>query len=189
MSSVAGIVKPDGGFRVVVTERKNLKHHVSKGEKIFIVPRMTVKEPIPYGQAQVDVINAATKYMYSQLACGGCKACCKTLFINEDGFLKASNTLCKHAQGVGCGIYKKRPAPCRNFKCNWLKSQGTEQEMPLELRPDKCGVIMTADTAVDGRKFDPDLVELHFYSPPTNAILSYLKDKKTMMVTHYTGEA
>lgn len=63
--------------------------------------------------------------------------------------------------------------------------------MAAELRPDKCGVILTADTApARGEVADPDLIEVHVDrdARPSDAMVNYLMGKKTMLVTHYFGE-
>lgn len=193
-SAVAAILKPDGGFRVVVTQIYRMAHHVAKGERIFIVPKLRVKEPIPFDESH-DVIEAARKYMMSQIApvnhCGECKACCVTLYINEDGLKKASHTPCHKLCADGCSLYWKRPKPCSTFECGWLKSQKSHTPMSAELRPDKCGVILHHDTSdYIGEKVDPDLIEAHYERgrDPTPEIIAYLAAKKVKTVTHYWGE-
>lgn len=194
-SAVAAILKPDGGFRVVVTQAYRMKHHVAKGERLFIVPKLRVKEPIPFGAAQADVIEAARKYMMSQIApvnhCGECKACCTTLYINEDGLKKASHTPCQNLCGDGCSLYWKRPKPCKAFACKWLQSQKSDAPMAAELRPDRCGVILTHDTsAYIGETPDAELIEAHYDRgrEPSSAVVEWMRDKKIKTVTHYWGE-
>jgi hypothetical protein len=48
LSAVAGILSPEGYFRVVVTERWRMKNHIAKGEKLFVVPGYRVEEPVPW---------------------------------------------------------------------------------------------------------------------------------------------
>ncbi len=49
---------------------------------------------------------------------------------------------CLHVTDSGCGIYNERPAPCRAFKCQWLRGVlEVDGEVDLEMRPDACGVI------------------------------------------------
>lgn len=176
-----------------------MKNHVAKGERIFIVPGLTVREPIPWGRAQVDVIEAARKYMLSQIApvnhCGECRQCCKTLHISEDNFFKHSHEWCQHAdKDVGCLIHWKRPKPCQAFACLWLKSQKTGVPMSPELRPDKTHVVLTSDTsAAIGEPVDPDLIEVHVDRDDPEAaerdpIASFLTSKKTKRITFYYGE-
>jgi hypothetical protein len=194
-SVVAGIVNKDGGLRVVVTKAWRLRHHVQKGERLYIVPGLKVKEPVPFGQAQAAVIAAARKYVLSQIApvnhCGECKACCVTPYVSEDGLHKPSHTPCHNLCAEGCGRYWKRPTPCQVFQCKWLKSQRTEAPMAAELRPDKCGVILTADTsAYIGGTPDAELIEAHYERgrEPSAEIAAYLSNKKVKTVTHYWGE-
>lgn len=198
-SSVAGIVKPDGGFRVVVTEAHRMRHHVKSGERLFVVPGLKVREPIPWGKAQADVIQAAQRHVVRSLApvnpCGECRQCCKTLYISE-GINKPSHEWCKHAdKEVGCMIYWKRPTACAAFACLWLKSQGTANPQPPELRPDRTHVVLTSDTsAALGETLDTELIEVHVDREDPEAaerepLASFLKDKKTKRITFYYGEA
>lgn len=193
-SAVAGIVKPDGGFRVVVAHRSTLKYHVAKGERLYIVPGFLVDEPVPY-ESQANVIDRAQRYVLSKIApvnpCGECRQCCKTLYINEDGLHKPSHQWCRHADGkAGCMIHWKRPKPCRRFECLWLESQRTDQPMADELRPDRSKVVLTHDTT-DG---DPELIEVHVDRETPDAlsqapIQSFLQGRKTKFITHYYGES
>ena len=199
-SAVAGILKPDGGFRVVVTQLSRMKHHVAKGERLFIVPKLQVKEPVPFGQAQVDVIDAARKYMLSQIApvndCGECRQCCKTLYINQPDIKKPSYNPCRNLCAAGCKVYWNRPKVCAGFKCNWLKSQATESPMDLGLRPDMSGVILTEPEEND----PPETIVIHpnvktddltqcQMSAEMKTWLDAQEGKKPRIVTHYTGEA
>jgi hypothetical protein len=99
-------------------------------------------------------------------ACGSCNACCKFPAIGHvPGFgAKPIHQMCYLCnEGTGCTIYATRPQVCREFKCLWLESQAwPDQEFPLELRPDQCGVMIAGTT--DPRilsawvpKDDPDL--------------------------------
>lgn len=70
--------------------------------------------------------------------CGGCTACCKTPDIDDPQLKKPLGEWCAHCSvGTGCTIYEKRPAACRDFKCQWLIGMCAEDE-----RPDKVGVIL-----------------------------------------------
>jgi hypothetical protein len=48
LSNVAGILDSKGGLRVVVTQRAQMRHHLGKGEKLFVVPGFLIKEPVPW---------------------------------------------------------------------------------------------------------------------------------------------
>lgn len=66
-SAVAGIIDRNGGLRVVVTQRKRMKHHVAEGERLFIVPHLRVQEPVAWGKDQVDLIARVEAYVALQL--------------------------------------------------------------------------------------------------------------------------
>ncbi len=69
-------------------------------------------------------------------SCGTCTACCEVFEIPE--LEKPARKLCQHCTGKGCGNYEDRPEPCRVFRCAWLAGNWRE-----ELRPDKCGVMIS----------------------------------------------
>lgn len=49
-SAIAGIIDAYGGLRIVVAHPKTFKHHLADGEKLFIVPNVSVREPVPYNK-------------------------------------------------------------------------------------------------------------------------------------------
>jgi hypothetical protein len=61
-SAVAGIIDSNGGLRVVVTQRWRMHHHVKKGEKLFVVPGLKVREPVSLSQA-ADLIETVKKHI------------------------------------------------------------------------------------------------------------------------------
>lgn len=195
-SAVAGILNAAGEVaRVIVGPLESMRFHVQPGEELIVVRGLEVLEPIPPGQAQIDVIERMKRYAEeSKKTCGGCKQCCKTLYINEDGLTKSSHTWCAYACAIGCAKYESRPKPCRVFKCLWLKSQATNDPMAFELRPDKCGVVLTSDTsAAIGETPDPELIEVHVDRDTAQPLYrermdTFLVGKKTKIVTHYYGE-
>ncbi len=80
--------------------------------------------------------------------CGECNFCCKLPDIAE--LAKPANQWCVNCDiGKGCRIYETRPAPCRDFECVWLESQREKRPLPLELRPDRCKMMLSF---VDGRR-------------------------------------
>jgi Fe-S-cluster containining protein len=157
LSAVAGILDRKGGLRVVVTQRWRMKFHVKKGEQIFIVPGLLVREPVPWDKIPF-VIAEAHRHVNRTIApsnhCGECTACCRDPFIRRDA---SFGSACVHCKPEGCRIYFNRPQQCRDFECHWLSSQKLNDKMPEELRPDRCGVMFTKDT-VNG---DPLLFEVH----------------------------
>jgi len=62
-SAVAGIVDQNGGLRIVVTQRRQMRAHVGKGEMLFIVPGLKVQEPVPWGKDTVDLIERVQAYV------------------------------------------------------------------------------------------------------------------------------
>lgn len=73
--------------------------------------------------------------------CGGCTACCTILPVPEIG--KRAHQSCRfqrdalNVAGPGCATYATRPSSCRAWSCVWL----TDDDLPDELRPDRCGVV------------------------------------------------
>lgn len=48
LSSVAGIIDPYGGLRVVVAHKNTFHQHLRPDEQLFIVPNFKVLEPVPW---------------------------------------------------------------------------------------------------------------------------------------------
>lgn len=69
--------------------------------------------------------------------CGPCTICCRFFAVPETG--KPTNQWCEHCTDQGCAVHATRPQSCRNFQCFWL----LEPQMPEELRPDLCGVVVS----------------------------------------------
>lgn len=172
-----------------------MENHLGDGDRLFIVPDLLVQEPVPWGDIP-RVIRLTHSHVVKATApkndCGECRACCTTLYINEDGFKKPSQCECEWSdKEVGCLIYFNQPNPCRAFECLWLKSQSNNDRMIPELRPDRCGVIFTHDT-VNGER---DLIEAH---PSANSldnshVRQFITEQekfgnRVKIVTHYIGE-
>ncbi|HEX2764369.1 MAG TPA: hypothetical protein VHM92_11095 [Allosphingosinicella sp.] len=65
-------------------------------------------------------------------SCGSCTLCCKTVAVEE--LAKPSGSWCAHCRpSQGCSIYESRPAGCRDFHCEWLRSE----RLGPEWRPDR----------------------------------------------------
>ena len=72
--------------------------------------------------------------------CDECMVCCEYLSINSPAFRKPAEVLCNNCVvDQGCSIYETRPAVCRTWHCLWRR----DETIPLELRPDKSGVIFS----------------------------------------------
>lgn len=73
--------------------------------------------------------------------CGSCTLCCKTVAVAE--LAKPAGAWCTHCRpSRGCSIYDARPAGCRDFHCEWLRSE----KLGPEWRPDraKFSLMVTA---------------------------------------------
>lgn len=201
MSHVASILEVGGGHRFVVGSLESIKENTQRRERAFVVPDYLVWEPMPYESWGV-VLGTAYRHMKASLdaesPCGGCRACCKTMPIAEIG--KHSHVLCPMSNGlVGCTIHRKgKPKSCKAFECMWLVSQRRNDRMEPELRPDRCGVIFTADTSQHaGGTFDSTRIEAHedHDTGVTNpeAVQKFVGEMSAAgywfdKITHYYGE-
>lgn len=172
---MAGILSPDGGLRTVVTQRWRMKFHLARGERLFVVPGLLVDEPVPFNSplmhhcirmAHVTVVRA----LAPENPCGECRECCITPYIAQGNDWhrpsKPSHVACEYCDHeVGCLVHYNRPDnPCRKFRCRWLISQDRNWRMGPELRPDRCGVMMTGPEKARGEP--ENLVWIH---PSTRA--------------------
>lgn len=72
-------------------------------------------------------------------ACDGCTMCCKLLGVPE--LQKPMGVSCPHViNGRGCGIYERRPHPCRAFECLWLMT-----DMEDHWKPDRSKMVVAGD--------------------------------------------
>lgn len=189
-SIVAGVLDSDGGLRVVITQHWRLPFHVNKGERSFLVPGLFVYEPVSWERLPW-VIEKATRTVLeatrSENACGGCNMCCFLPYIPE--LNKASHSMCHWClPGLGCITRSKRPTNCKTFECLWLSSQGSAEPMAQNLRPDRCGVMLTQDTT----NGENDLFEVHVHRMTSDA-QSYIdaeqsKGRRAKFITYYRGE-
>jgi hypothetical protein len=189
-SAVAGILDRKGGLRVVVTQRWRMRHHVGKHERLFVVPGVEVKEPVPWDEIP-PLVEKVQKHIAAKLApvnhCGECKQCCILPLIDDPELQKPAFTRCKNLCSEGCKIYWKRPKPCSGFECMWLKSQSRNDRMSPELRPDRCGSYFSGDTTTN----DPLIIEVH--GTPNADAWKWIDEMqrvgyKCREVTHYMGD-
>jgi hypothetical protein len=189
LSAVAGIVDRRGGLRVVVTQRWRMRHHVGKGERLFVVPDMTVQEPIPWDDVP-PLIERVQDHVTQQLApvnhCGDCKLCCTIHLIDDPDLQKPAFVPCHNLCAEGCKKYLWRPQACRGFACAWLKSQARNDRMAPELRPDQCGAYFTEDSTSG----DSLIIECH--GEPNADAWAWINDMqsvgyKVRKITHYNG--
>ena len=95
-------------------------------------------------------------------SCGGCTACCKTHIA--DDMKTQGREYCDDCQiGKGCAIYKRRPFPCKVYRCLWVCGKGKNSD-----RPDKLGVVMDGrDVSFRGKK----IMTVNFWEVEADAIL------------------
>lgn len=92
--------------------------------------------------------------------CGTCSMCCKLPLIHEPSIAKPAHKWCRHCDvGKGCGIYEVRPKVCQDFACIWL----LREEMPDDMRPDKCGAMFTTPLNDDAIHCTVDLNRRQVY--------------------------
>jgi len=190
---IAGIRDHGGGRRVVFTDDPmSIPANTTPGESYHVAPgwhRMTDiwghKEWIVW-QGEKQVLDADK----SREPCGSCRSCCITLFVADegDGFTKPSHKPCHNLCNEGCAVYKDRPRTCKAFECVWAKSQKGNRAMAAELRPDRCGVILTDHE--DG----PVRVHQSRAYPKSDAMQAFIVERTNegeqfQDVTHYIGEA
>lgn len=81
--------------------------------------------------------------------CGGCTECCESFHIDSKKATggniieliiidSPAGVLCGYCnKNEGCSVHEDRPKICRDFMCAYAQ----EEKAPIELRPDKCGII------------------------------------------------
>ena len=70
-------------------------------------------------------------------SCDECQVCCELPMVAA--LKKPMFTRCDHQCAQGCGIYGKRPDPCRAFECVWLRGDALLED---EDRPDRMGLMI-----------------------------------------------
>jgi hypothetical protein len=61
--------------------------------------------------------------------------------LQIDAIDKPANSKCQHCE-AGCAIHSTKPQTCADYECAYY--QGAN--VPVSLRPDKCGIIFTKKT-------------------------------------------
>jgi Fe-S-cluster containining protein len=65
-----------------------------------------------------------------------------TAYGYEFGGGKSCKFLCK----TGCDVHKARPKVCEGYFCAWA-----QELLPEEMRPDKCGVLVSVENNNNGQ--------------------------------------
>jgi len=79
-------------------------------------------------------------------SCGDCTACCSWLVGDSFGWKFGSGKSCKFLECNGCGVHKARPEVCRDYQCAW-----SQELLPEEMRPDKCGFLVSVEQNGNGQ--------------------------------------
>lgn len=202
-SYIAGIIRKSGDLHIIVASKRSMRANLSPGDRLIVRKDAMTWEPIAWDNHPA-LIYDTWKYVLKELApdnaCGECVACCITLRIESEEFTKPSHTPCHACTSVGCNVYWRRPKPCRDFACVWLKSQKLNDRMGPELRPDKCGVIFVDFESIPeqpGRSTpDPLVFEVHpnFPGAENNLhVVRYINEMqaagwKAKRIVRYEGE-
>jgi hypothetical protein len=89
--------------------------------------------------------DIAPKWKTGSRECGGCTLCCKVVEVELLG--KPANVWCQHCKpGQGCGIYSDRPEVCRDWYCEWVRSE----ELGEEWYPAKSKMVVHLSGNEDG---------------------------------------
>lgn len=78
--------------------------------------------------------------------CGECTACCTWLEGEAYGNKFGGGQSCKFLCESGCSIHKLRPNVCQNYFCAWA-----QEILPVEMRPDKCGFLVSVENSEKGQ--------------------------------------
>ena len=78
--------------------------------------------------------------------CGECTACCTWLQGSAYGHDFGRGNSCKFLCESGCSIHKVRPKMCEQYFCAWA-----QELLPEEMRPDKCGVLVSVENGNIGQ--------------------------------------
>ena len=61
--------------------------------------------------------------------------------LQIDDIGKPANVACRYCDG-GCSIHESKPQTCAEYECAYYQGK----DVPLSLRPDKCGIIFNKRT-------------------------------------------
>jgi Fe-S-cluster containining protein len=78
--------------------------------------------------------------------CGDCTACCTWLKGTAYGYEFGGGKSCKFLCKTGCDVHKARPKVCEGYFCAWA-----QELLPEEMRPDKCGVLVSVENNNHGQ--------------------------------------
>lgn len=86
--------------------------------------------------------------------CGDCTACCTWLQGTAYGYEFGGGNPCKFLCETGCDVHKARPKVCEGYFCAW-----SQELLPEEMRPDKCGVLVSVENNEKGQYIKLTFIE------------------------------
>lgn len=118
--------------------------------------------------------------------CEECNGCCSgQLAADIHGRNMHSGKPCDFLLKGLCSIYEDRPRVCHSFQCGW-----SQHLLPDDMRPDKCGIMVSVETTKDGEQF-LRLIEL-WPNPPQESYKKIFEAAKMLgartVITHYTEQ-
>lgn len=111
-------------------------------------------------------------------ACEDCQACCTGyLQGNTRGSWFGNMKPCKYLDNQ-CTIYNDRPTQCRNYFCAWA-----QELLPLSMRPDKIGAVVSVENDAQGVQF----LKVSHSDPIRDGVLKeinrFVKENNTYFLT------
>ena len=127
--------------------------------------------------------------------CGNCKVCCIALKIDSE-FLswrdtdKEAGVACDKLKKTGCGIYFKRPSPCKKYVCFWLQLSKQKIKQP-EWRPNKIGFIVSTEDKNNSyiftiKELEKDSLDFNNLSRDQDKFLKYMFNLTGKIDKEYT---
>jgi hypothetical protein len=81
-------------------------------------------------------------------------------------------------------IYTTRPETCRNYQCAW--SQGI---IPIELKPDECGFLISVEANKENKQFLKIVTEKQLDTNTTEYFDQWCKNNKTYYEVIHVNKA
>jgi hypothetical protein len=112
--------------------------------------------------------------------------CCRLMAVDDLDPPKPAGKWCSNIkQGVGCSIYETRPQSCRDFICDWLHTQSRPEgeRLPIELRPDRCKVMLTSYKDSIVAKVDPGRPDAYKREPMATLLKGIMRNGARVYVS------
>jgi hypothetical protein len=123
--------------------------------------------------------------------CQECSLCCKLLGVV--GIAKPPGTMCWFCKpGHGCTKYKQPDFPdeCNDYVCLWLQLSQEGRPLPIELRPDRCHVVIDARKGkhINNVRCDPDYPDAWRQTKVQQVLATLAKAGSTISLIKPSGE-